>query len=95
MSHVEQKLALLMQSEWRRTTLRWLVLEVLDVHTQFGYGNTAEELHSVKCAFCHGEGVIVNILHEIIYDIQKMTFLNESEWGRTNLMRLLLEAFET
>ena len=94
MSDVEEKLALLMQSEWRRTTLSWLVLEVLDVHKQFEYGNTAEEPHSVICGFCHGKGVIDNILHEIIYDIQKMTFLKESEWGRTNLMRLLLEVID-
>lgn len=94
MSDVEEKLALLMQSEWRRTTLSWLVLEVLDVHKQFEYGSTAEEPHSVKCVFCHGEGVVDNILHEIIYDIQKTTFLKESEWGRTNLMRPLLEVVD-
>ena len=65
-----QKITFLKESEWGKTNLMRLLLEVVDVHKQSEYGNIAEEPHSVKCCLCHGRGVIANILHELISEIQ-------------------------
>ena len=59
-----------------------LLLEVIDVHKQFEYGNIAEEPHSVKCCLCHGRGVIDNILHELTSEIQLQLniFHSDCDW---------------
>ena len=87
----DQKVVSLMQSPQRKADMMRLLLEAFETHTQIGYGIFMEH-QPVPCPVCHGEGEIDQAMYEVLYDLQKMTHLQESNWGRNKMMRLLIEA---
>ena len=87
----DQKVVSLMQSPQRKADMMRLLLEAFETHTQIDYGIFMEH-QPVPCPVCHGEGEIDQAMYEVLYDLQKMTHLQESNWGRNKMMRLLIEA---
>ena len=87
----DQKVVSLMQSPQRKADMMRLLLEAFETHTQIDYGIFMDH-QPVPCPVCHGEGEIDQAMYEVLYDLQKMTHLQESNWGRNKMMRLLIEA---